>query len=142
MKRVERVRLYPSIRQERALQFMLDVTRELYNALLQERREITALRSPADRIEGRLAAVYRECEDHVLRRLDLAFRGFFVRCKQGKVPGFPRFKPAARWRQLQFAHGMAALRFDKRQGRLTVPGVGQIKLRKVGRSPILVAHGS
>ena len=131
---------------------MLDVTRELYNALLQERRdsfrlrgvsvsrkeqysEITALRSPADRIDRRLAAVYRECEDHVLRRLDLAFRGFFVRCKQGKVPGFPRFKPAARWRQLQFAHGMAALRFDKRQGRLTVPGVGQIKLRKGRQVP-------
>ena len=80
MKRIERVRLYPTPRQERALGFVLDVTRELYNALLQERRdayrlrgvrvtakeqyaEITALRQPWGRIDRRLAAVYREVED-------------------------------------------------------------------------------
>jgi Helix-turn-helix domain len=44
VKRIERVRLYPTPRQERALQFMLDVTRELYNALLQERRDTYRLR--------------------------------------------------------------------------------------------------
>ena len=39
MKRVERVRLYPTPRQERALRFMLDVTRRLFNAALEQRRE-------------------------------------------------------------------------------------------------------
>ena len=39
MKRVERLRLYPSRHQTARLQFMLDVTRELYNALLQQRRD-------------------------------------------------------------------------------------------------------
>ena len=78
MKRVERVRLYPTNRQRERLRFMLDVTRELYNALLQERREayrarniritgkqqyaeLTALRKPSHCIDAQLAAVYREC---------------------------------------------------------------------------------
>ena len=90
VKRIERIRLYPTNRQVQRLQFMLDVTRELYNALLQERRdaykyrgarittkqqyaEITALRKPGHRLDMRLSAVYRECLDAVLHRLDLAF---------------------------------------------------------------------
>ncbi|HET6895458.1 MAG TPA: helix-turn-helix domain-containing protein, partial [Candidatus Baltobacteraceae bacterium] len=68
MKRIERVRLYPTNHQAQRLQFMLDVTRELYNALLQERgdayklrgmritgkqqyAEITALRKPVHRLD-------------------------------------------------------------------------------------------
>jgi putative transposase len=95
VKRVERVRLYPTKRQQERLHFMLDVTRELYNALLQERRdayrsrrvcvttkqqyaELTSLRKPAHAIDGRLAAVYRECEDAVLHRLDLGSRRSFA----------------------------------------------------------------
>src|SRR5450755_5124280 len=90
VKRIERVRLYPTRVQVDALCFMLDVTRELYNAALQERRdayrmrgvsisakqqyaELTALRKPIFRLDSRLAAVYRECEDAVLHRLDLTF---------------------------------------------------------------------
>ena len=110
MKRIERIRLYPTVRQAAALRFMLDVTRELYNAALQERRdayrlrgvsvtfkmqyaELTALRRPESWLDGRLAAVYRECEDAVLHRLELAMQAFFRRCKAGETPGFPRFKP-------------------------------------------------
>ena len=147
MKRVERVRLYPSRSQQKALQFMLDVTRQLYNAALQERRgayrsrgvsisakqqyaELTALRSRSGRLDTRLSAVYRECEDAALHRLDLAMQAFFRRVKRVEVPGYPRFKPASRWKQLEFSHGDRALRFDRNQTRLTVPGVGSVRLRK------------
>ncbi len=44
MKRIERIRLYPTPNQQRALVFQLDVTRELYNALLQQRRDAYRLR--------------------------------------------------------------------------------------------------
>jgi putative transposase len=152
MKRIERVRLYPTPRQERALRFMLDVTRELYNALLQERRdayrlrgvsisakqqyaEITDLRKSSERIDRRLGAVYRECEDAVLHRLELAFSSFFRRCQRGETPGYPRFKPASRWSQLEFPHGNRALRFDTEQRRVAIPGVGAVKLRKGRRVP-------
>lgn len=147
MKRIERIRLYPTRRQAARLRFMLGVTRELYNALLQERRdayrlrkirittkqqyaEITALRKPNHAIDGRLAAVYRECEDAVLHRLDLAFASFFRRITRGKTPGFPRFKRAARWKQLEFPHGDRALNFNTTQSKLTVPGLGGVRVRK------------
>jgi putative transposase len=148
VKRIERIRLYPTTRQAAALAVMLDVTRELYNALLQQRRdayrlrkvkitakmqyaEITALRAE----DGRLRAVYREAEDAVLHRLELAMRAFFRRCKRGDTPGFPRFKSWQRWQQLEFPHGDRALRFDQTPQRMSVPGVGAVKLRKGRQVP-------
>ena len=55
---------------------------------------------------------------------------FFRRCKRGETPGFPRFKSASRWQQLEFPHGDRALRFDDAQERVRIPGVGAVKLRK------------
>jgi putative transposase len=77
-----------------------------------------------------LAAVYREAEDAVLHRLDLAFAAFFRRVQRGETPGYPRFKSATRWKQLEYPHGDRALRLDAVQERVRVPGVGSIHLRK------------
>ena len=155
------VRLYPTTRQEERLLFMLDVTRQLYNALLDERRyawtarrivvttsqqykEITELRAEDQRIR----AVYRECQDAVLHRLDLAFAAFFRRIRCGETPGYPRFKPASRWKQLEFPHGNRALKLlGENQDRLTVPGVGTMRVRKgrpvppFGRAFVVVKNG-
>jgi putative transposase len=146
MKRVERIRLYPTASQAARLSFMLYATRHLYNALLQERRdahryrgialtakvqyaEITALRHE----DPGVASVYRECQDAVLHRLDLAFTAFFRRVRCGETPGYPRFKAASRWEQLSFPHGDRALKLDAGQRRIRVPGGGTVALRK-GRS--------
>ena len=143
MKRVERIRLYPTSSQTARLNFMLHATRHLYNALLEERRdayryrgiaisaktqyaEITVLRHD----DPGFATVYRECQDAVLHRLDLAFAAFFRRLRRGETPGYPRFKAASRWEQLSFPHGARALKLDTEQRRMYVPGVGAIKLRK------------
>jgi transposase len=143
LRRLHKVRLYPTCAQERALFTMLRVTRELYNALLQQRRDawttrrvslpscqqytqITELREA----EAPFAAVYRECEDAVLHRLDLSFAAFFRRVKRGETPGYPRFKPASRWNQLEFPHGDRALKLDLAQTCVKVPGVGNVRLRK------------
>lgn len=143
MKRIETIRLYPNAAQSAALDHALHVTRHLYNALLQERRD--AYRSHGIRISMKmqyaeitdlraesiaLSSVYRETEDAVLRKLDIAFSAAFSRIKRGDKAGFPRFKPAARWRQLQFPHGDRCLKFDRAQGRVTIPNVGSVKLRK------------
>jgi putative transposase len=143
MRWMHRVRLYPKAAQIERLRFMLDVTRQTYNALLDERRyawkargitvtakmqyaEITALRAE----DGRFASVYRECQDAVLHRLDLAFAAFFRRIKRGEKAGYPRFKSAARWKQLEFPHGDRALKLDAAQRRVRIPGVGTVALRK------------
>jgi putative transposase len=131
---MERVQLYPARRQIEKLRFMLDVTCELYNALLEERKEawrrgvaistktqyaeITALRGE----DARLAAVYREVEDAVLHRFKLAFAAFFRRVKRGETPGYPRFKSRARWKQIEFPHGNRALKFNAAQTKVVVPG--------------------
>jgi putative transposase len=143
---MHRVRLYPTRSQEAKLRFILDLTRQTYNALLQERRdawqmraisvtskqqyaEITALRQE----DARFAAVYRECIDAMLHRLDLAMEAFFRRIKNGERPGYPRFRSASRWKQIEFPHGNRALRLDDAQRSVRIPGVGRVKLRK-GRS--------
>jgi putative transposase len=140
---MHRVRLYPTPNQVDRLEFTLRVTRQLYNALLDQRRyawtsrrmsiatkaqyaELTALR----REDPVVAAVYRELEDAVLHRLDLGFAAFFRRVKRGETPGYPRYKPASRWKQLEFPHGDRALRLDPEQRRVRVPGVGTVRLRK------------
>ena len=140
---MHKIRLYPTCAQERALFTMLRVTRELYNALLMQRRDawttrrvsVTSREQYAQLTElregdPRFAGVYRECEDAVLHRLDLAFAAFFRRLKRGETRGYPRFKPAPRWNQLEFPHGDRALKFESAQGRLRVPGAGAVRLRK------------
>jgi putative transposase len=79
--------------------------------------------------------------------LDLAFAAFFRRVKRGEVPGYPRFKSAARWNQLEFPHGHSALKFDEPQGRVRIPGVGTVRLRKgravpeFGRAFLITKNG-
>ena len=131
------------------LRLTLDITRRLYNALLQQRRDAYRLRRKtltakeqyaeltATRADDpQLRAVYRESLDAVLRRLDLAFAAFFRRIKAGEKAGYPRFKPALRWQQLQFPHGDRALKFNEEQTRVYVPGVGALRLRKGRRVPV------
>jgi len=149
MKRIERVRLYPANHQRARLVFALDVTRQLFNALLQQRRdayrsrgisvttkmqyaELTGLRKD----DARIAAVYRECEDAVLHRLDLAMQAFFRRVKRGEKPGYPRFKGRDRWHQIEFPHGGRALKFNTDQSKVKIPGVGSIRLRKGRDIPV------
>jgi putative transposase len=140
---MHRVRLYPSSRQEARLRFALDITRQIYNAALEQRRDmwttrrraislksqytqLTALRAE----DARIAACYRECVDTALHRLDLAFAAFFRRLKTGEVAGYPRFRSAARWKQLEFSHGNRALRLTESQNSVRVPMVGSVRLRK------------
>jgi len=140
---MHRVRLYPSPRQIVRLHFALDVTRQLYNAALEQRRdvwisrriaissksqcaEVTVLRAE----DARLAAVHRECQDAILHRLDLAFSAFFRRLRSGSTPGYPRFRAATRWRQLEFPHGNRALRLNECQDRVRIPMIGTVRLRK------------
>ena len=60
---------------------------------------------------------------------------FFRRGKRGETAGYPRFKSWRRWLQLEFPHGDRALRFDQAQQRVSIPGVGAVKLRKGRQVP-------
>ncbi|WP_231557293.1 transposase [Deinococcus sp. YIM 77859] len=93
----------------------LRLTRRLYNAGLEQRRE--AYRKQGKTLSAydqqrELSALKAECPEyaevyaHVLQdtldRLDKAYKAFFRRVKRGEKAGFPRFKPAQRWNSFRF----------------------------------------
>src|SRR5665213_1707333 len=146
---MHRVRLYPTAEQVARLTHALHITRNLWNAALDQRqyeyrahrRSITGKLQYADLTKLRAespsdAGIYRQWQDAVLHRLDLAMSAFFRRVKRGEAPGFPRFKSDARWNQLEFSHGDRALRLDARQTKVRVPGVGSMRLRKGREIPV------
>src|SRR5436305_1239652 len=93
-------RLYPTAKQAEQLTWILDRCRELYNAALEERRE-------AYRMAGKTLGYYEQkaelpsakeaCPEYkqvgsqvlqdVIKRVELAFQGFFRRCKAGDKQG-------------------------------------------------------
>lgn len=92
----------------------------------------------AGRKEHRLFNANAQSEQVTLRRVDLAFKGFFRRLAAGeKKPGFPRFKSFHRFRGWGYkAHGdgwKLHLR-DKKHGAVYLADVGIVKLRGKARN--------
>lgn len=96
-------------RQREALGTALETSRLLYNAGLEERSGAwTKARLSITRYAQyrSLTALSGDPSLHVLpvallrwplKRLDLAFKGFFRRVRAGQRPGFPRFRSITRW---------------------------------------------
>jgi putative transposase len=129
------------MRQRAALESLLGLQRELYNAALEERRGVwrwehrsvtyveqcrtlTALRAVRPEV---LACGVTVCRG-TLRRLDRAFQAFYRRCRAGQSPGFPRFRPASRWTSLQW-EDRSGWRLDPAAKRLILFGIGGVKVR-------------
>src|SRR5262245_61938410 len=69
---------------------------------------------------------------HILRRVDKAYAGFFRRLKAGQTPGHPRFKSASRFNSLEYTYGDGCkLEYDEAYDRfnLYVQNVGNIKVK-------------
>lgn len=137
-----RYRLRPTRAQAAVLFEWLRLTRELYNAALQERRDAWTKQHvsvsyydqsaslPAVR-DGRpeFGDIPSVVQRGALRRLDKAFKAFFRRCKSGDVPGFPRFKNSRRWASLLLDQiSGAPLTADGK--RVKVPLLGPVKLKQ------------
>ncbi len=136
----------------RRLGEVLALTRQLYNAALEERIEawrrqrrsitwqdqcksLTVLRR--DPLFADFRALDLRMQRAPLRRVDRAFRAFFRRCRAGEAPGFPRFKPASRWRTIDLddvSPGMV-----RRRGRHTVLAVKGLPFMRLRSSRPLPA---
>lgn len=138
MIKVFRYRIYPTKAQVQSLELQLAVCCELYNAALQERRDAWKLNRKSiswldqilqlkdirsNRID--VAAINGHALQNVLKRVDLAFEGFFRRIKTGDRAGYPRFKSASRYDSLTFREIGKALSGDK----LRVSKIGFVKIR-------------
>jgi putative transposase len=137
MRHTFKYRLYPNYQQQQKLQATLDVCRELYNAGLQERRDAwsTARKSigyvsqanqlgEIKAIRDDIATVHSQVLQDVLRRLDKTFQAFFLRCKRGQMPGFPRFRSKARYDSFTYPQSGFQL-----NGRLQLSKVGTVKIK-------------
>src|SRR3990167_1069886 len=114
MRRTFEFRLYPKPEQEAALLKTLGLCQNLYNAMLWQRqmawsRQMKLSRFDQERQLSELrqenpdyGAVYTHVLQDVARRLDLAFKAFFRRCKAGEKPGDPRFRARDRYDSITF----------------------------------------
>ena len=76
----------------------------------------------------------------VLAHFDRTISSFYERCREGKKPGFPRFKPSRRWRSIEVADPtpsmLVAPNTPKNQSakwwRLSVKGVPRLRFRDKG----------
>src|SRR5258705_9573859 len=128
-----RYRLLPTRRQHRALEAILESQRQLYNAALEERieafRKFGITRTYLDQTKA-LTEWRRDDPDALqlsvflqratLKRLDEAYCGFFRRVKNGKKPGFPRFRGRGWFRSFGFREFRG---ISLKNGRLRFKGI-------------------
>ena len=110
-KKTYKFRLYPNKEQVAKLDSWLDLSRELYNAGLQERRDAWRLNRVSINYANQnkqlteikqIRTELKEVNSHVLQdslqKLDKTFKAFFGRVQKGEKTGFPRFKGKNRFR--------------------------------------------
>jgi putative transposase len=131
-------KLKPSPQQERMLDRVLMLCRQVYNAAISERREAWRMRGVSVTYYQQKAELpgikeampeYAEVNGQVLQdvvlRVDRAFEAFFRRSREGQTPGYPRFHGRDRYTSFTYPqvgeHGGA--RLDN----------GMLMLSKIGR---------
>jgi len=132
-------RIYPTKKQERQLEAILEECRWLYNHLLEKRRdtyeqtgkgltcyEQQATYSILKQERPSLDMVHSQVLQNVAVRIDLAFKAFFRRCKAGENPGYPRFKGRHRYTSITFPQVPSGC--SLKEGKLFVSKVGKIKI--------------
>lgn len=104
------MRLKPTKRQQTMLTDLLEHLCVLYNSALAERKlswdqeqkrvscfdqygGLARFRKKSPEVKVFPSAIQRD----PIRRVDLALKSFFRRCKSGEKPGFPRFKPTTQY---------------------------------------------
>ncbi len=137
-------RLYPNRVQSDKLSSLIDITRQLYNAALQERRDAWRMQrkslnyyNQANELKElrqelpEIAQLNYSATQDMLRRLDKSFKAFFRRIKSGEKAGFPRFKGHDRFNSITFPTYGDGIKV--KDNRLYVQNVGLIKI-KIHRS--------
>jgi len=150
-------RAYPTCPQKgRAVRLLRDHC-DLYNAALEECREAWRMRQESVSY-GMQSAQLKDiraadpggqgrhsftAQQQTLRRLSDAFAGFFGRARNaagsgGSKPGYPRFKPYSRFRQVRFVNGDGARWIPAGRGgwaHATFQAVGSVKVRQHRQVP-------
>ncbi|WP_226900402.1 RNA-guided endonuclease InsQ/TnpB family protein [Nonomuraea phyllanthi] len=149
MRRSFRFLLRPTARQAAALAACLEDHRQLYNAALEHRRtayakagvtvgygeqsgELKHIRGDDPDGQGRWSFSSQQA---TLRRLDNAFAAFFRRVRDGRTPGFPRFKGQGRFDTVQWPKDGDGCRWDSQPAHPTatyvrLQGIGHVRVHQ------------
>ncbi len=105
MRKIYKFRLYPTKPQIRQMERSLEVCRHVYNRTLAERKQVyeetgkTLSKYTLNNLLPQWKAenpeyneVFSQTLQEVQEHVDLAFKHFFRRVKNGEKPGYPRFK--------------------------------------------------
>lgn len=134
-------RLYPSAAQEQQIQRTFGCCRFLWNHYLAKRKEVyeashttmnyyacakdlTALKKELTWLREVDATALQSS----LRHLDRAFDNFFRRVKQGKKPGYPRFK-SKKNRKQSYTSKCVGTNIKVLDGAVQLPKLGKVKCR-------------
>lgn len=159
MIRTIQFKLYPSKEQAATLDSWLSKCCWLYNRCLEQRIKAYKRRKQSinyydqqklltewrQRIGWlRLVPRYFSCD--AIARVDLGMQAFFRRLKQGKNPGFPRFKPRDRYRSLEqmtgeFKHVRGKAIYVSKIGEVRARGQFGIEGKQIGLRIIKRASG-
>lgn len=128
----------PSKTQSIKLNDTLCLCKDLYNAALQERKEAYQLNRVSINYQTQqnqlpdikqtnpeYKEIHSQILQNVLKRVDLAFQGFFSRVKKGVKAGFPRFRSLNRYNSFTFPQSGFSLIGNK----LTLSKIGTVKLK-------------
>ncbi|WP_082801446.1 RNA-guided endonuclease InsQ/TnpB family protein [Herbidospora cretacea] len=142
VRRSFRFLLRPTARQAAALAACLDDHRTLYNAALEHRRIAYAKAGVTIRYGEQSADLKHiraadpgqarwsfSSQQATLRRLERAFRAFFDRVRQGRTPGFPRFKGRGRFDTVEWPKDGDGCRWDSQPEH---PTAAFVKLQGIG----------
>lgn len=158
VKKAYKFRLYPTTKQVECFQWMLERCRELYNAALEERRYAyqrikrdagyydletrqaltrayaATFTKQSEQLPGlkeerpEYQEIYSQVLQDVLRRVDAAFDRFFERVKEGKLPGYPRYKSDASYHSFTYPQSGFGPSDDLLL-RLSLSKIGAIKVK-------------
>ncbi|MBN1133912.1 MAG: transposase, partial [Methanosarcinaceae archaeon] len=105
MRKTYKFRIYPNKIQEKKMERSLELCREVYNRTLAERKQayeksgktlskytLNKLLPQWKKDNPEYKEVFSQTLQEVQERVDLAFKHFFRRVKNGEKPGYPRFK--------------------------------------------------
>src|SRR5215468_1999311 len=130
-------RLKPSAKIIAIFESWLALLCELYNAALQERRDAYQInhlsinyKAQANQLpeikkdRPELDRIHSQVIQNALKRVELAFDGFFRRVKEGQKPGYPRFRAGFRYDSFTYPQSGFWLKGKK----LHLSKIGEVKL--------------
>jgi putative transposase len=131
--------LHPTARQGRALEHLLAVQCEAYNAALEERQEAFRRGIRVHKFDqfAQLKDLHEARPDFMqygvcvargtLTRLDRAFCAFYRRVAAGQRPGFPRFKARSRFDCASY-EDISGWKLKEMDRRLYLQGIGHVRI--------------